>query len=111
MPLQRRLPKRGFKNPFRVEYAPVSVGRLGDLFAAGEVVDPEAMRAKGLVARSAKLMKVLGNGQISNKLTVKAHAFSRSAKEKIEAAGGAVEVIEFKRRKPVKGVKRAQRGQ
>lgn len=111
MPLQRRLPKRGFKNPFRTEYAPVNVGRLAEVFTAGETVDPEAMRAKGIIARSAKLAKVLGEGEVSGQLTIRAHAFSRTAKEKILAAGGAVELIAVERTKLTKGVKKAQRGQ
>jgi large subunit ribosomal protein L15 len=93
MPLQRRLPKRGFKNPFRVEYAAVNVGALGEKFAAGEVVDPEAMRARGIAPRRATLLKVLGKGELKHALTVKAHAFSRTASEKIQAAGGSTEVV------------------
>jgi large subunit ribosomal protein L15 len=93
MPLQRRLPKIGFKNPFRVEYAAVNVGRIATAFAAGETVDPAALKQKGLAPRSAKLVKVLGNGEIAHALTIRAHAFSSTALEKIQAAGGAAEVV------------------
>jgi len=97
MPLQRRMPKRGFKNIFRVEYAAVNLGALAQRFGAGEVVDPDAIRAKGMAPRKAKLVKVLGNGELPHALTVKAHAFSKSAVEKIQAAGGKVEVIATKK--------------
>lgn len=93
MPLNRRLPKFGFKNLFRVEYAAVNVGRIAAVFEAGETVDPDALKAKGMAPRSAELLKVLGSGQVTQALTVRAHAFSQAAKEKIEAAGGTVEVV------------------
>ena len=93
MPLNRRLPKIGFKNIFRVEYAAVNVGRISAIFEAGETADPEALRARGMAPRSAKLLKVLGSGQVTHALTVRAHAFSKAAREKIEAAGGTVEVV------------------
>jgi large subunit ribosomal protein L15 len=93
MPIQRRLPKRGFKNPFRVEYAAVNCGQLGKKFGAGDTVDPEQMRARGIAPRRAKLVKVLGEGELPHALTVKAHAFSKSAAEKIQAAGGTIEII------------------
>jgi large subunit ribosomal protein L15 len=99
MPLQRRLPKIGFKNIFRTEYAPVNIGRIAEAFPAGETVDAEALRARGLVPRSARLLKVLGGGQVAHALTIKAHAFSRSAKEKIESAGGKAEVVPPERQK------------
>ena len=87
MPLQRRLPKRGFHNPFRVEYAPVNVSSLANSFAAGETVGPEEIKAKGLVPNRTKHIKVLANGEITHALTVRAHGFSKSAAEKIQAAG------------------------
>ncbi len=93
MPLQRRLPKRGFKNPFRLEFEAVNVGALAERFAAGEVADPESICARGMAPRRTELLKVLGEGEIKHALTVKAHAFSKSAEEKIKAAGGSVEVI------------------
>jgi large subunit ribosomal protein L15 len=109
MPLQRRLPKRGFKNPFRVEYDPINVSQLAKIFAAGEVVDPEVMKAKGAISRTAKRVKVLGNGEIASGLTIKAHAFSKSALEKIQAAGGTAEVLVIERKPLVKGVKKARK--
>ena len=99
MPLQRRLPKRGFKNPFRVEYVAVNVGELSAGFTPGEVVDPEAMRTRGMAPRRAGLLKILGEGELKHSLTVKAHAFSKSAVEKIQAAGGTVEVLPQKKGK------------
>jgi len=93
MPMQRRLPKRGFANPFRVEAAPINVAALEKF--DGEV-DVEALKAAGVVPRKAKLVKVLGQGNLTKKLTVRAHRFSKSAREKIEAAGGTVEVIAVK---------------
>jgi large subunit ribosomal protein L15 len=104
MPLQRRLPKRGFKNPFRVEYAGVNVGRLCEVFQPGEVVDLEAMHTRGVAPRAARLVKILGNGEASHSLTVRAHAFSKSAQEKIQAAGGTTEVL------PTKKVKASESG-
>jgi len=93
MPLQRRVPKRGFKNPFRKDLAFVNVGRLGQRFDAGSTVTPLEVRAKGLIKHLRDGLKVLGNGELKTKLTVKAHAFSEGARKKIEAAGGSCEVI------------------
>jgi large subunit ribosomal protein L15 len=93
MPLQRRLPKRGFHNPFRTEYAVVNLGRLDALFDNGAVVDAAALAEHGLVRRGARV-KILGNGELTKSLTVKAHAFSESAKTRIAAAGGSTEVID-----------------
>ncbi|HOQ53739.1 MAG TPA: 50S ribosomal protein L15 [Micropruina sp.] len=88
MPLHMRLPKlRGFKNPFRVEYQVVNVAKLGELFPEGGDVGVDELVAKGAV-RDGNLVKVLGNGEVSVALKVSAHAFSASAKTKIEAAGG-----------------------
>jgi large subunit ribosomal protein L15 len=92
MPLQRRLPKRGFRNPFRVEYSIVNLAKLEAVFEAGAVVDREALAKHGLV-RSNKQIKVLGQGSLSKALTVKAHAFSESAKAAIDKAGGSTEVV------------------
>lgn len=92
MPLQRRLPKRGFHNPFRTENAIVNLARLEACFDAGAAVDPAALVARGLV-RKGQRVKVLGTGELSKPLTVKAHAFSESAKARIAAAGGSAEVI------------------
>ncbi len=93
MPLQRRVPKRGFFNPFRVEYAVVNLDTLVDRFAAGTEVTPELLRERRLVRSNAKLVKILARGDIETALTVKAHKFSRKASEKIAAAGGQTEVI------------------
>jgi large subunit ribosomal protein L15 len=88
-PLQRRLPKRGFNNPFPTLVAEVSVGDL-DAFGAGANVDESALRGSGLVKGRYDRIKVLGNGEITKPVTVSAHAFSKSAAAKIEKAGGKV---------------------
>lgn len=93
MPLQRRLPKRGFSNaPFKVEYVPVNVEAL-NAFDAGTVVTPELLDSSRVAKGAHKGVKVLGTGELAKALTVKAHKFSESAKQKIEAAGGKVEVL------------------
>ena len=93
MPLQRRLPKRGFNNIFRKEIVAVNVADLNARFEDGAVVDVESLMQAGLVKNSFDGIKILGNGELSKKLTVKVDAFSESAKQKIEAAGGNAEVI------------------
>ena len=94
MPLHMRLPKlRGFRNPNRVEFQPVNVGRIAELFPSGGTVTVADLVAAGAV-RHGHLVKVLGGGDVSVKLTVKADAWSASAKEKIEAAGGTIELSE-----------------
>ena len=93
MPLQRRIPKRGFVNIFAKEIAIVNLSAIDEKFADGAVVDVEALIAAGLVKKELDGVKVLGNGEITKKLTVKVNAFSESAKAKIEAAGGKAEVI------------------
>jgi large subunit ribosomal protein L15 len=91
MPLIRRIPKlKGFKNPNRVEFAPVNVEILAKYFDGD--VTPEALYAHGLAHKGAKI-KVLARGELDKKLTVRAHAFSKAAREKIEAAGGTAEVL------------------
>ena len=92
MPLHRRIPKRGFHNPFRVEYSVVNLDTLAERFDAGTVVTPELLRERGVV-HGAGQIKVLARGDISKKLTVRAHKFSGKAAEKIAAAGGAAEAI------------------
>ena len=87
MPLHRRLPKRGFTNIFKKEYDVLNLSDL-EQFEAGSTVDREALTKAGVVRKSARGVKVLGNGEITRKLTVHADKFSKSAKEKIEAAGG-----------------------
>lgn len=92
MPLQRRLPKRGFVNKFATQYATVNVAAL-NAFENGAVVDTEALKAAGLVKKAYSGVKILGDGEVEKSLTVKAVAFSETAKSKIEAAGGKAEVI------------------
>jgi len=98
MPLQRRLPRlkgeaRGRHTVARpVLYAPVNLGQLADL--SGDTIGPEELRAAGLVRKKAELVKILGDGDVGRAVTVRAHAFSKSARQKIEAAGGNVEVLE-----------------
>ena len=94
MPLHRRVPKRGFHNPFRVEYAVVNLDTLAEVFEAGSSVTPELLRERGLVRQSRMRIKVLGRGDITKKLSVQAHKFSGSAAEKIAAAGGTTEVLD-----------------
>lgn len=94
-PLQRRLPKYGFKNPFRKVYTVVNLAQLETAFNAGDTVDAASLAAKGLVKGNEALLKVLGDGNLTKKLVVKAHRFSRSAAQKINQAGGeAVELGE-----------------
>ena len=93
MPLHRRLPKRGFFNPFRVEYAVVNLDTLGERFEAGTVVTPELLCERGIVRSKRKPIKVLARGELDRALTVKAHKFSGRAAEKIQAAGGTAEVV------------------
>ena len=92
MPIARRIPKRGFKNIFGTDYAIVNVADLNQ-FAEGTVVDAELLKATGLVKKVYAGVKVLGNGELTTKLTVKAAKFSKSAVEKIEKAGGKAEVM------------------
>ena len=92
MPLHRRLPKRGFTNIFRTEFAVINVGRLDKL--EGDVFDADRLVELGVIKKMKAGLKVLGNGELSRKITVKAHKFSKAAEEKITAAGGAVERIE-----------------
>jgi large subunit ribosomal protein L15 len=92
MPLHRRLPKRGFTNIFRKEYAILNVGQLEKL--AGDSFTPESLVEAGVLKRLKAGLKVLGNGELTRKVSVKAHVFSKSAIDKIQKAGGAAEVIE-----------------
>lgn len=96
MPLYRRVPKRGFTNaPFRKDYTIVNADKL-NVFEDGAVVDLEAVLARGLVSMASPLLKVLGGGELQRKLTVRAQKFSASAKQKIEAAGGSVVLLNDK---------------
>ena len=92
MPLQRRIPKRGFTNIFRKEYAVVNIQDL-EAMAGSDPVTPEMLMQKGLIKDMKTGVKVLGTGELKSKLTVRAHKFSKSAVEKIQAAGGKAEVI------------------
>ena len=96
MPLVRRLPKRGFTNIFRVECHPINVGTLEREFEAGTVVDLALLHERGMVPKTIKVVKILGEGELTKKLTVRAHRFSAMAKEKLEKAGGTVEPIAAK---------------
>ena len=93
MPIQRRLPKRGFKNPFRIAYIAVNVAKL-DVFADGSVVDVQALVNEGIVKSAKDNVKILGNGELKKKLTVRIQAASKTALEKIEKAGGTFEKID-----------------
>ena len=92
MPLHRRVPKRGFHNPFREEYDVVNLDTLAERFDAGVEMTPELLRERGLVGR-ARAIKVLARGDVAKALTVRAHKFSGKAAEKIAAAGGTAEVL------------------
>lgn len=96
MPLQRRIPKFGFKNPFRVEYVPVNIGRIQEMVDAGrlnDTISPSDLVAAGIVKKNTRV-KILGNGELTKALTITAHAFSKSAEEAVSKAGGKTEVIE-----------------
>ena len=92
MPLQRRLPKRGFKNRFKIEYATINLKDVGNLDGI-EVITPDDLFERGIVKNLKDGLKVLGNGEMNRPFTIKAHAFSASALAKIAAAGGKAEVI------------------
>ena len=94
MPLQRRVPKRGFHNIFRIEMAVVNLSQLDVLAVAGDIA-PETMSQHGLISGKNRHVKVLGEGNLTKALTIRAHGFSASAREKIEAAGGKAELIEL----------------
>ncbi|MGE0872242.1 MAG: 50S ribosomal protein L15 [Kofleriaceae bacterium] len=93
MPMPRRIPKRGFKNPFRVEAFPINVATLDKMFDAGATVDLETLRARGLVPKLVDCIKILGEGELTKKLTIKAHRASATAKQKVESAGGTIELL------------------
>ena len=91
MPLHRRLPKRGFTNIFHKEYAIINVGALDKL--EGDTFTPESLVANGIIKKLNSGLKVLGNGELTRKISIKAHVYSKSALDKIQGAGGAAEVI------------------
>ena len=93
MPLARRLPKRGFKNPFKVTYSPVNLDRLAEAFPSTAEITLDAIYERGLVARG-NLVKILGGGELTRAVTVEAHKFSASALDKITKAGGAAKALE-----------------
>lgn len=91
--LIKRLPhKRGFKNPFRVEYEPINLARLSD-FASGAEVTPETLREQGIIKSVRKPIAILADGELAQPLTIRAHRFSQAAREKIQAAGGTIEEL------------------
>ena len=93
MPLHRRVPKRGFHNPFRIEYEVVNLDTLVLKFDSGAVITPEVLREHGMVSRGTNKVKILARGDVDKALTVRAHKFSGKAAEKIAAAGGTAEAI------------------
>ena len=93
MPLHRRVPKRGFHNPFRIEYEIVNLDALVLKFDAGTVITPELLRERGMVSRGTGKVKILARGEVDKPLTIHAHKFSGKAAEKIAAAGGAAETL------------------
>lgn len=95
-PIHRRVPKIGFVNINRVEVHGVNVARLSEAFEAGSEVTVEMLLARGLVPKKAKVIKVLGDGNLDKKLSIKVHRVSEKAREKIEAAGGSIELLESK---------------
>jgi len=110
MPLVRRVPKRGFHNKFALIVAAVNVGDLEEVFDAGETVSPESVLAKKLVRPNFDVLKILGNGTLTKSLKISAHRFSRTAQEKIQQAGGQVEVLPGKA-PVVKNTKKNKAGQ
>ena len=94
MPMPRRIPKRGFKNPNRVEAFPINVETLEKQFDAGATVDLASLQAKGIVPKLVETVKILAEGKLTKKLVIKTHRISESAKAKVEAAGGSVELVE-----------------
>lgn len=95
MPMPRRVPKRGFKNMNRIEAFPINVSTLEALFETGATVDITVLRTIGLVPKAVDTIKILGDGELTKKLTVKAHRASATAKEKIEKAGGSIEILAY----------------
>lgn len=108
MPMSRRLPKVGFKNLFRIEHAVVNVKDLAR-FEAGSVVDAEALAGAGLVSRSAERVKVLSMGDVTAALTLRVDAISAAARQKVEGAGGSIELVQRSPKGPVKGGAKAKK--
>lgn len=99
MPLARRVPKRGFTNPFAKKFATINVSDLDELFNEGETVTPAVLKESKIIKINFDYLKILGDGELTKKLDIKAHSFSASAKDKIEKAGGQVTILPGK--KPV----------
>jgi large subunit ribosomal protein L15 len=97
MPMPRRVPKRGFKNPNRIEAFPINVGMLEELFDAGATVDLETLRGKGVLPKLADHIKILGEGELTKQLAIRAHGVSATAREKVEKAGGSIEIVPSRR--------------
>jgi large subunit ribosomal protein L15 len=93
MPMPRRIPKRGFKNPFRVEAFPINVATLEQVFEAGATVDLASLREKGLIPKHAHVIKILGEGDLAKSLTIKVQRASALAKDKVAKAGGTIEIV------------------
>jgi large subunit ribosomal protein L15 len=93
MPMPRRIPKRGFKNPFRIEPYPINIATLEKVFDAGSTVDLDTLRAKGLVPKKAAYVKILGEGELTKALTIKVYRASATAMEKVSRAGGTIELV------------------
>ena len=93
MPLQRRLPKRGFTNIFKKEWIEISLAKINEHFAAGEEVTPEILHERGLIKKAKHDLVILGNGDITKSINISAHRFTKTAKDKIEKAGGAATQI------------------
>ena len=93
MPLVRRVPKRGFNNPFAKDVMTINVGDLDAVFEPGDEISPDTLKASGLIRGRFDVLKVLGDGELTKNLRISAHRFSKSAQEKIEKAGGQVTVI------------------
>lgn len=94
MPLQRRLPKRGFTNIFKKQWIEISLGKIEDNFNAGDEVTPDILHDRGLIKKAKHDLVILGTGEVSKSLKISAHRFTKTAKDKIEKAGGSVSVIE-----------------
>ena len=95
-PLVRRVPKRGFTNSFALNVVAINVGDLDGVFEAGDSITPALLKERGIVKGAYDVLKILGDGELTKKLTISAHRFSASAKEKIEQAGGTAEVLKLK---------------
>ena len=94
MPLQRRLPKRGFTNIFKKEWIEISLAKIEENFNAGDEITPEVLHKRGLIKKAKHDLVILGTGEVSKSLTISAHRFTKTAKEKIENAGGTAKMIE-----------------